>query len=110
MENKERYSEPYTAQESYPVERTRTVTYQDRERVPTYRDKHFLGIPTGNKALTGFKTVTVNKERTERYVDYETRNVTRYRDKYKLKYSPAELLKKAQDEVAKQIKDELKKK
>lgn len=78
--------------------------------MPTYRDKHFLFIPTGNKALTGFKTVTVNKERSESYVDYETRDVTKYRDEYKLKYSPAELLKKAQDVVAAQIKAEFKKK
>jgi len=42
-------------------------------------------------------------------VDYETRNVTKYRDEYKLKYSHAELLKKAQDVVAAQIKADIKK-
>lgn len=54
--------------------------------------------------------MTVDKERSESYVDYETRDVTKYRDEYKLKYSPAELLKKAQDVVAAQIKAEFKKK
>ena len=100
MANREKYSVAYTDKESYKVQRVKTETYTDTESRPIYQSNKFIGIPTGSYRIIGFENVDVKKERLVAYDDTETRDVTKYRDETKLKYSEDELLAKAKAKIA----------